>query len=69
VTRHLARMSSLTEDASGRSTATVHRHESSPTRSRSGTGSGGESSSMLAAVEGDAVQALTKGKKVFRFEW
>jgi hypothetical protein len=38
------------------SEARVFRRESPPTRSRRSTGSGGESSSMLTSVEGNAVQ-------------
>jgi hypothetical protein len=36
--------------------ARVFRRDSPPTRSRRSTGSGGESSSMLTSVEGNAVQ-------------
>jgi hypothetical protein len=37
----------------------VFRPDSPPTRSRRSTGSGGESSSMLTSVEGNAVQAFS----------
>jgi hypothetical protein len=39
--------------------AQVFRRDSSPTRSRRSTGSGGESSIMLTRVEGNAVQAFS----------
>jgi hypothetical protein len=39
----------------------VFRSDSPPTRSRRSIGSGGESSSMLTSVEGNAVQAVSKG--------
>jgi hypothetical protein len=39
--------------------ARVLRRDSPPTRSRRSTGSGGESSSMLTSVEGNAVQAFS----------
>jgi hypothetical protein len=40
-------------------TARVFRRDSPPTRSRRNTGSGGERSSMLTSVEGNAVQAFS----------
>jgi hypothetical protein len=43
------------------SKARVFRSDSPPTRSRRSIGSGGESSSMLTSVEGNAVQAFSKG--------
>jgi hypothetical protein len=39
--------------------ARVFRRDSPPTRSRRSTGSGGESSSMLTSVGGNAVQAFS----------
>jgi hypothetical protein len=42
-------------------TIVVFRHDSPATRSRRSIGSGGESSSMLTSVEGNAVQAFSKG--------
>jgi hypothetical protein len=39
--------------------ARVFRRDSPPTRSRRSMGSGGESSSMLKSVEGNAVQAFS----------
>jgi hypothetical protein len=41
------------------SIARVFRRDSPPTQSRRSTGSGGESSSMLTSVEGNAIQAFS----------
>jgi hypothetical protein len=59
--RNASALTSSPTTSKDRSTVEVFRRDTPPTRSRRSIGSGGESSSMLTIVEGNAVQSFPKG--------